>query len=67
MAPLAAYAGSWGTGSPSPNIDQEGRRSRSSRLWIKYPPLDAAVVDSGNPRRFLLSTSWKKAMDVFHR
>ena len=24
MAPLAAYAGSWGTGSPSPNIDQEG-------------------------------------------
>ena len=24
MAPLAAYAGSWGTGSPSPNIAQEG-------------------------------------------
>ena len=24
MAALAAYAGSWGTGSPSPNIDQEG-------------------------------------------
>gem|GEM_PF-3275193 len=24
MAPLAAYAGSWGTGSPSPHIDQEG-------------------------------------------
>ena len=24
MAPLAAYAGSWGTGSPSPNIDKEG-------------------------------------------
>ena len=23
MAPLAAYAGSWGTSSPSPNIDQE--------------------------------------------
>jgi hypothetical protein len=23
MAPLAAYAGSWGTGTPSPNIDQE--------------------------------------------
>jgi len=23
MAPLAAYAGSWGTGSPSPNTDQE--------------------------------------------
>jgi len=24
MAPLAAYAGSWGTGSPFPNIDQKG-------------------------------------------
>ena len=23
MAPLAAYAGSWGTGTPSPHIDQE--------------------------------------------
>ena len=23
MAPLAAYAGSWGTGSPSPNTDQK--------------------------------------------
>ena len=26
MAPLAAYAGSWGTGTPSPNIDQERRK-----------------------------------------
>ena len=25
MAPLAAYAGSWGTGSPSPNTDREGQ------------------------------------------
>ena len=32
------------------------------------PPLDAAGVDPGNPRRFLRSTSWKKARDgFFHR
>ena len=24
MAPLAAYAGSWGMGTPSPNSDQDG-------------------------------------------
>jgi hypothetical protein len=34
MAPLAAYAGSWGTGSPFPNIDQEAsiRKHRSGRM-----------------------------------
>ena len=37
----------------------------ASRLWIKYPPLDAAVVDPGNPRRFLRSAEWKKVRDDF--
>ena len=40
-------------------------RMRPSRLWIKYPPLDAAVVDPGNPRRFLRSAEWKKVRDDF--
>ena len=34
-------------------------------LWIKYPPLDAAVVDPGTPRRFLRSAGWKKVRDDF--
>ena len=38
MAPLAAYAGSWGTGSPSPNIDQEGMT-----LSLAYQPAYALL------------------------
>ena len=41
MAPLAAYAGSWGTGSPSPNIDQKGcalGRSCASSTHSQRPP-----------------------------
>ena len=40
---------------------------RVSRLWIKYPPPDAAVVAPGNPRRFLRSAEWKKVRDDFFR
>jgi len=39
----------------------------ASRLWIKYPPLDAAVVDPENPRSFLRSAEWKKVRDDFFR
>ena len=35
MAPLAAYAGSWGTGNPSPNIDQGGRWRRRDRRTLE--------------------------------
>jgi len=44
MAPLAAYAGSWGTGSPSPNIDQKGWRRRRDRRTLEERRAAAAQV-----------------------
>jgi len=51
------------------------RRGRNARFAFEFatppdcgtrlPPHDAATVDRGNPRRFLRSTKWKKAMDGF--
>ena len=47
---------------PSAGLPQQVRDNFShgqlARLWIKYPPPDAAVVDPGNPRRFHRATEW---------
>ena len=51
MAPLAAYAGSWGTGSPSPNIDREGRWRRRDRRTLEERRAAAAQVTKLLPSR----------------
>ena len=59
MAPLAAYAGSWGTDSPSPNIDQEGRWKRKDRRLLarNQSSVPAPAVSRTGGERFGTSGS----------